>query len=169
MGDARLELAGGGSVARDAECASVVEIAVAAFDEWNDVVDIPEDAALGESELGETPTTFGGPEPLQPAPESFGILAAVRADASVTLEDLVGQVAGARPESPLVYTAGRAEGPAPLGNLGAAASAASATIRTTLLSGRAGTPTVVEPEVAPHQRAGHLTHKSLTGHQEYLI
>ena len=121
MGEAQAlaELGGGFAVAEEAEGAEVVEVALAAaFGDWTDVVSVPE-AATGcdglhavEAEAGGAGWASGS---LERVVGGDGVDVADGADAAITGEDLVAEIAGVGAETPLVDAVIGAEGAAALG------------------------------------------------------
>ena len=119
MAEAHAKAGGGFAVAEETEGAEVVEVALAAaFGDWTNVVGVPEAAAGGdglhavEIQAGSAGRTPGS---LEGVVGGDGVDLADGADAAITGEDLVAEVAGVGAEAPLVDAVVGAEGAAALG------------------------------------------------------
>ena len=115
--EAEPELGGDFPVARQAERAQVVEVALAAaLGYWEDVVSVPERAAAGdelhpvERQAGDAGFATGS---LECRVDRDGIGLAEAADAAIAGEDLVAEIAGVGAESPLVDAVVGTEGATP--------------------------------------------------------
>ena len=118
-GEAEAEVGGGFAVARQAEGAEVIEVALAAaFGYGEDVVGVPEGAAAGdgfEAVEGEAGGAGGASAALEGGVDGDGVGVAGGAAAVVAGEDLVAEIAGVGAEAVLVDAVVGAEGTAAFG------------------------------------------------------
>lgn len=125
-------MGGDDAVAPQAERAHVRQVALAAtLGDGDDVIGIPEALAAWRNVALAAHRLLHGPALVADAPhQGDGVEAAEGADTAIAGENLVAQVAGIGAQLPLVDAVIAAERPPPLGYLGVAPAAETATVGT---------------------------------------